>query len=255
MGEEEKRTERDPFLLDESPCENEQFFDLYPARRGSSYKFGYKDMALGYADKQENIDVNASRVIKWLDHPNYTLVKVLLSALRSHGCVTDVFERHLAIETCKPGGNVEHLGGYDEKFNQIFICGNNMHSAGRVHGFLVRQLIEMFDACVNKMDHRDTRHLACTEIRKWNLAYCNVGENFNRPNGSFSCKDMHKTCVRDQAILSMHHLRFVPMDLAVKAVDAVFNKCYNDLEPIGRRCWNRDSFKLVDREKKLLGYD
>ena len=52
----------------------------------------------------------------------------------------------------------------------------------------------------------------------------------------------------------MHHLKFVPMDIAVKAVDEVFTKCYNDLEPIGRRCWDKESFRLADREKKLMGY-
>ena len=70
----------------------------------------------------------------------------------------------------------------------------------------------------------------------------------------FKDEQMNYCDDRTWYILSMHHLKFVPMDIAVKAVDEVFTKCYNDLEPIGRRCWDKESFRLADREKKLMGY-
>ena len=104
-------------------------------------------------------------------------------------------------------------------------------------------LIDIFSACLHKYNYRDARHLACTEVRKWNLGYCSVGENYARPGGTHLIKNQQKNCVRDQAIRSLHHVKFVPMDVAKKAVDEVFDKCYSDLEPVGRRCWNKDGFR------------
>ena len=94
------------------------------------------------------------------------------------------------------------------------------------------------------------------------LIKLNESEPYQR--GVILPSNLVSTCVKDEQmnycddrtwyILSMHHLKFVPMDIAVKAVDEVFTKCYNDLEPIGRRCWDKESFRLADREKKLMGY-
>ena len=72
---------------------------------------------------------------------------------------------HQACEMCQPGKEVEHAGGYDPALNQVrvvmaltasrltiqvFLCANNATNDGLVHGTLVRNLIQMFDACVNK---------------------------------------------------------------------------------------------------------
>jgi len=243
----------DPFILDASPSETAQFNDLYPARRGGKYHFTKSEQIFGGADRFQDRDIISNHVVQALERPDLPLINIMLSALRSHGCITDVMERHVSIEACKTGQNVENLGGFDERYNQIFLCSNNIGHKN-VHGFLLRQLITMFDACVNKYDFRDARHLACTEIRKHNLGHCMLSQNRSRPGGTWSIKNQHRNCVRDMSIISMHHLKFVPMDIAVKAVDEVFTKCYNDLEPIGRRCWDKESFRLADREKKLMGY-
>ena len=43
---------------------------------------------------------------------------------------------------------------------------------------------------------------------------------------------------------------------ALKAIEEVFPKCYNDLEPIGRRC-RRNSMdsELAFEESKIWGYN
>lgn len=249
---------KDWFRLEKSPSETKEFGDLYPARRGGKYEYTLWDNAMGNAEKEGDKHLVAHRVTQWLENEKLPLIRVMVAALRAHGCEADLLERHLSIDNCSPGNNVEHVGNFDEHYNQMFICANNVarqRTAGVVHSFLLRTLIEMFDACLNKYDYRDARHLACTEVRKWNLGFCSVGENYARPGGTRHVRDMHKTCVRDQAIASLHNVKFVPMDVATRAVDEVFHKCYNDLEPLGRRCWNQDGFRLVDREKKLLGYE
>jgi len=248
---------QDPFFLERSPSETDEFQDLYPARRGGKYEYTLMDNSLGFAEKLGDKDLVAHRVTQYLEHEKLPLLRLMVSALKAHGCAADLFDRHLSIDCCHPGKNVEHIGNYDERNNQIFICANNVArmNAGVVHSFLLRSLIEMFDACLHKYNYRDARHLACTEVRKWNLGYCSLGENYARPGGTHLIKNQQKNCVRDQAIRSLHHVKFVPMDVAKKAVDEVFDKCYSDLEPVGRRCWNKDGFRLADREKKLMGYE
>merc|ERR1719312_1966675 len=99
------------------------------------------------------------------------MVRHMLSALKSSGCPVDLTSQ-ISCEMCQQGPNIEHLGGYDEKYNQIFICSNNCTSPGQTHGVLVRNLFHMFDRCVNQVDFNNPDHLACTEIRKANLAGC-----------------------------------------------------------------------------------
>merc|ERR1719259_1257430 len=121
----------------------------------------------------------------------------MLSALRSRGCVTDVFERHFSCDVCKPGRNVENFGGFDDSVNQAFICSNNISGSGLVYGTLLRQLITMFDVCTKKYDFRNARHLACTEIRKANLANCNMAVGMTRPGADlFAVRDQQRACVR-----------------------------------------------------------
>ncbi|OXB69492.1 UNVERIFIED_CONTAM: hypothetical protein H355_016235 [Colinus virginianus] len=50
----------------------------------------------------------------------------------------------------------------------------------------------------------------------------------------FGLKGHHQTCVRDRAIRSILAVRKVSRETAEKAVDEVFDTCFNDLEPFGR---------------------
>lgn len=43
-----------------------------------------------------------------------------------------------------------------------------------------------------------------------------------------------QTCVRDRAILSILAVRSISKEVAQKAVDEVFESCFNDHEPFGR---------------------
>jgi hypothetical protein len=41
---------------------------------------------------------------------------------------------------------------------------------------------------------------------------------------------------------------------AEKLTDKVFLKCYNDLEPIGRRCTDKYDMSRAEKEATLAGY-
>ncbi|GAB6022800.1 hypothetical protein CHUAL_006898 [Chamberlinius hualienensis] len=70
----------------------------------------------------------------------------------------------------------------------------------------MHELIHMFDFCRADIDFKNLKHLACTE-----------------------------ECVKDKAVKSMVAVRKISAVEARPIVDSVFDKCYNDLEPIGRR--------------------
>ena len=112
----------------------------------------------------------------------------------------------------------------------------------------------MFDACVNKYDFQNAEHLACTEVRKANLANCGYMVHMQQPWSSVKWKKHHAECVRNTAVDYMVKTKFVKADIASEAVDKVFDKCYKDLEPIGRRAINKDDIERANNEKFLFGY-
>ena len=112
----------------------------------------------------------------------------------------------------------------------------------------------MFDVCVNKYDFQNAEHLACTEIRKANLVNCGYLVYMQQKWATMSWKNAHKDCVRNMATDYLINTKFVKEDVAKAAVSKVFDKCYNDLEPIGRRAMNGDDISRANSEKFLFGY-
>lgn len=65
-----------------------------------------------------------------------------------------------------------------------------------------------------------------------------------------------KECVRRRASDSVYAVRDITREEADAAVDRVFEKCYNDMEPLGRRIRPKQrSSDLAYSEAYLLGYD
>ena len=62
----------------------------------------------------------------------------------------------------------------------------------------------------------------------------------------FSSPD-HQLCVKNKALQSVLLVRNVTKEEAMIAVDEVFDRCYRDTEPYGRRC-----FKNMPRAKRAL---
>ena len=92
------------------------------------------------------------------------------------------------------------------------------------------------------------------EIRKANLASCNFMSYMSRVDANLAVKQEHSACVQKVAVENMIKTRFVDKDVANEAVDRVFNKCYRDLEPVGRRMGKWQEMYLMKDERYLFGY-
>ena len=106
---------------------------------------------------------------------------------------------------------------------------------------------------LRKVDFHNVNHLACMEIRKANLAGCNLGIHMTRLN-PFYIKEMHAECVAKTTSYLLGE-KIGNNEVAKNAVYNVFPKCYKDLEPIGRRCKDQTDMKQAYKERYLFAYD
>lgn len=83
----------------------------------------------------------------------------------------------------------------------------------------------------------------------------NFADYWSQFFASFKYTKEHPECVRLTAIHNLVNTKFVDKATAEMAVNKVFCKCYNDMEPIGRRLQNSDEFEMPYRERYLLGYE
>ncbi|XP_011882765.1 PREDICTED: mitochondrial inner membrane protease ATP23 homolog [Vollenhovia emeryi] len=225
--------------------------DMYPERRGEKFKPSWFKRFIG-AEGREAIDKNRceDNVYKCVNRS--PIVKLMLGALKGSGCEIDI-RRHISCEVCNPIAT----GGYDSEFNQIVVCQNSATSENMVRGVLLHEMIHMFDYCRNELDVKNIEHLACTEIRAANLAHCSfMSSLFQGDSSFFNIKETHQACVKHKARLSVMAVHKVSAEVANAAIEKVFTKCYNDLEPVGRRL-RRNSFDMprAYAEGHLYGYD
>ncbi|XP_075407475.1 mitochondrial inner membrane protease ATP23 homolog isoform X1 [Tenrec ecaudatus] len=180
-------------------------------------------------------------LLKTLDTNPY--VKLLLDAMKHSGCAVRK-ERHFSCEDCH--GNVS--GGFDALSSQIVLCQNNIRNQAHMNRVVTHELIHAFDHCRAHVDwFTNVRHLACSEIRAANLSGdCSLINEIFRFH--FGLKQHHQTCVRDRAILSILAVRNVSREVAQKAVDEVFESCFNDLEPFGRIPHSKTDARYAHRD-------
>eukprot|EP00079_Xenopus_tropicalis_P022660 XP_012814584.1 PREDICTED: mitochondrial inner membrane protease ATP23 homolog isoform X1 [Xenopus tropicalis] len=88
---------------------------------------------------------------------------------------------------------------------------------------------------------------ATSEIRAANLSGdCTLANELTR--FKFGVKEHHKVCVRDRALRSILAVRNVSRETAEKAVDEVFDSCFNDHEPFGRIPHSKTDAKFAHRD-------
>ncbi|KAG9490247.1 hypothetical protein GDO78_005897 [Eleutherodactylus coqui] len=128
-------------------------------------------------------------------------VRLLLDAMSRAGC-TAYRDRHFACEECAG----EAGGGFDTATSQIVMCQNKINDQKIMNQMLTHELIHAYDHCRAQVDFLgNIQHLACTE-----------------------------TCVRDRAVRSIMASSKSSQETAEKAVDEVFDSCFNDREPFDR---------------------
>ncbi|XP_051886739.1 mitochondrial inner membrane protease ATP23 homolog isoform X2 [Pristis pectinata] len=169
--------------------------------------------------------------------------KLLMDAMKSSGCTVNK-DRHFSCEDCD--GTVS--GGFDAEISQIVLCQNNIHQQQHMNRVVTHELIHTFDHCRAHVDwFHNIKHLACSEIRAANLSgECTFGNELSRFN--FGLKQHHQKCVRERACRSILAVRKVSQETAKKAVDDVFDSCFNDHEPFGRIPHNKKDAKYAYRD-------
>lgn len=227
------------------------FSDLYPERRGGKISPTVFQKSTG-SGHPGALKVTCERSVVDLVE-KAPMVRHMLAALKASGCPINL-AKHIQCEMCEKGKEVEHAGGFDDQLQQVFICSNNCSNVGLIHGSLVRSLFYAFDSCVNKYDFSNPEHLACTEVRKANLAGCGYLTYMSRKDGVVGWKKLHQQCVKTVAVESLVRTRFLSSELAKTSVDKVFERCYADLEPIGRRAYSSRDITRAFEDKFLFGY-
>ncbi|XP_014477052.1 PREDICTED: mitochondrial inner membrane protease ATP23 homolog [Dinoponera quadriceps] len=224
--------------------------DLYPERRGAKLKRSWFKTMIGL-EGRESLDNVRCETNVYYCIKNSPIVKLMVAALKSSGCEIDI-RRHISCEVCGP----YVTGGYDAELNQVVICQNSAVSKGAVQANLLHEMIHMFDYCRNKLDLKNIDHLACTEIRAASIGHCSFLGSLVHGYSSFTnIKATHQNCVKSKAKLSVLAAHKVTPEEAEAAIERVFTKCYNDLEPIGRRIRrNSDDMTKAYAEAYLYGY-
>ncbi|KAG4078009.1 hypothetical protein HA402_002060 [Bradysia odoriphaga] len=226
-------------------------YDLYPERRGGTYKPHWFKAIWGFEGRENEDKMKCERNVVDCVR-NSPMVKLMMGALKSSGCPIDL-RRHITCEVCDPSVS----GGYDPEYNQIVVCQNMATNKGMIQGILTHEMIHMFDYCNNDLDFKNIDHLACTEIRAANLTHCSFMSAYLQGDASmFKIQRAHQDCVKTKALSSVLAVRKVTQNEAVDAIERVFPKCYADLEPIGRRIRrNSTDMQRAFSEGPMYGYD
>ncbi|RNA36041.1 mitochondrial inner membrane protease ATP23-like protein [Brachionus plicatilis] len=137
---------------------------------------------------------------------------------------------------------------------QIILCHNRVYKYEDCAEILSHELVHAFDYCRAMIDVENNHHVACTEIRAANLTACSVMDAISNDSALFYFKDVQKECVRRKAALSLQMVRNISEADAYKVVDHVFDRCYNDMEPFGRRVPTEDDSLRAYRDRKRFGF-
>ncbi|KAF9136988.1 Mitochondrial inner membrane protease atp23 [Mortierella sp. GBA39] len=130
---------------------------------------------------------------------------------------------------CGPCDNTKS-GGFS-KDHGILLCQNGFFSKKHQEHTMIHEMIHMYDHCVFKLDWDNLRHHACSEVRAAALSGdCNWTREVRR--GHYTFTKQHQECVKRRAAISVAGNPKCPSrDAAEKAVNAVFESCYNDTRP------------------------
>lgn len=226
----------------------ENSFKYYPERSSEYFKKSKIGNWLFNGDPAVQRTQCERQVVKALEEDPY--VKLMIAALKSAGCPVNA-RRHISCESCHSWVT----GGYDNRYNQVVVCQGI--SDQKVAGVLSHELLHMYDFCRAQLDWNNVEHVACTEIRAANLFHCSMSSGLYAGSvNPLGFKKGHSACVKQKAVASVLAVRPELSKAEAWAVtERVFDKCYNDLEPIGRRARRQSNDKYrAYRERFIYGY-
>lgn len=131
---------------------------------------------------------------------------------------------------CQPCHRLS-AGGFSHEYG-ILLCQDGFRNKKHMEDTIVHELIHMYDHAKFKVDWKNLKHQACSEIRAAHLSGdCSYRREFDRGFGlRFTAQ--HMDCVRRRAVLSVSLNPECPDEAtAVKAVNEVWDSCIKDTRP------------------------
>ncbi|KAK2462891.1 hypothetical protein APHAL10511_005089 [Amanita phalloides] len=157
---------------------------------------------------------------------NYSpAVVFMLKHLKSSGC--EVPPSNIFCAPC----DMTHAGGYSPEHGAVVLCAGHFFSQTHMEHTLVHELIHLYDHCKFKVDWKNLRHHACSEIRANSLSGdCRYTRELRRGFVAFS--KQHQACVRRRAAESVAANPACPDPAtAERVVNEVWDSCFHDTRP------------------------
>ncbi|ORY75088.1 peptidase M76 family-domain-containing protein [Protomyces lactucae-debilis] len=136
--------------------------------------------------------------------------------------------------TCGPC--LSQKGGFHPD-RGIRLCSNQATAQAEVEKTLMHELVHAFDRCRFKVDWRNPKHHACSEIRAASLSgECGWWREYKAGNtGVTGIARHHQACVRRRAARAVAANPAVKnLDEATFLVNSVFDSCFQDTRPFER---------------------
>merc|ERR1719436_1881013 len=155
----------------------------------------------------------------------YWKVEILVNALSAMKAPVD-----LSCVRCP--SDVRHRAGYSPRHNRIWMCGNRLWNPFEFRRVLIHELTHAFDFARARIDTGSCVHMACTEIRAWNLSgECDLWTKWF----TFLGEDMinrKQRCVREGALASLlENERCQDPYVARGALEEAWAPCWRDHWP------------------------
>jgi len=164
---------------------------------------------------------------KFLSHNAFShwKVKVLVNALSAMNAPVD-----LSCVRCP--SDARHRAGYSPRHNRIWMCANRLWTPFEFRRVLTHELVHAFDFARAKIEPTNCVHMACTEVRAWNLSgECDLWTKWF----SFLGEDMinrKQRCVREGALASLLDSdRVQDIHVARAAIEEAWHPCWKDHWP------------------------
>ncbi|CBZ53196.1 conserved hypothetical protein [Neospora caninum Liverpool] len=98
-------------------------------------------------------------------------VKTLVHALSAMGAPVDLIVVDCAQTSARAtASSPPHRGGYSPVYHTVWLCGNCFWSPFELRRVLLHELVHAFDFARAEISPDNCRHVACTEIRAYNLS-------------------------------------------------------------------------------------
>eukprot|EP00123_Amoebidium_parasiticum_P009836 comp19739_c1_seq1/m.23543 comp19739_c1_seq1/g.23543 ORF comp19739_c1_seq1/g.23543 comp19739_c1_seq1/m.23543 type:complete len:194 (-) comp19739_c1_seq1:121-702(-) len=157
------------------------------------------------------------------------LVKFMLQQMEKAGC--EVEARHMVCIPCDAGDGTEGIAGGFNPDVGVRLCQDRIRDQAHMDRTLAHELIHMFDHCRAKVDWSDPHHHACSEIRAAALSgECEMKIEYMQ-TGKVQFRNGMRECVRRRALKSVQANPHFSKEVAEKALEEVFDRCYADSAP------------------------